>query len=76
MVLRYARTAWGRARGRLRLSEPSPNSQLLVDYSSHGSGNGKRNQKSLKLLLEVSSLRSVILTHEVIRGHHDNRNRT
>lgn len=55
MVLRYARTAWGRARARLRLSGPSPNSQLLVDSSSHGSGNGKRNQKSSKLLLEVST---------------------
>lgn len=55
MAQRYARTAWGRARARLRLNGPNPSSQLLVDYSSHGSGNGKRNLKNSKLLLEVST---------------------
>lgn len=55
MARLYARTVWGRARAHLRLSDPSRSSQPLADFLSRGSGNGKRNQKNSKLLLEVSS---------------------
>lgn len=54
MVRRYERTVSARVRGHRRRSDPSQSSPLSADYSNLGNGNEKRNQKSLKQLLEVS----------------------
>lgn len=54
MVRRCERTVSARVRGHRRRSDPSQNSPLSADYSNLGNGNGKRNLKSSKQLLEVS----------------------
>lgn len=53
MALLCGRIVWARVQGRHRWKEKA-NFQPLVDYSNHGSGNGKRNPTSSRLPLDVS----------------------
>lgn len=66
MVQRLEQIAWAPERARHPRSGPSQNSQHLVDFSSHGSGNGKRNRRNLKQPLEVSAFEVLSKNQNII----------